>query len=127
MREIKYRAWNPLERRMKQVGAIDWCGDYKVITCNLDDDKWYNGCNNYDFILMLYTGFKDKNNNEIYEGDIIYNEEFKMTFIVVWCEEDAGLYIKRIDTGHKYMLSGYANEFVVIKGNKYENPGIFNY
>ena len=72
MRDIKFRAWNPDNKVMKEVGALDWNGKCKVITCNLDSDKWYRGYHkDFDFILMQFTGLKDKNGIEIYEGDIV--------------------------------------------------------
>ena len=51
MREIKFRAWDKLTQRMI----------YRV----------FNTRNDEDYILMQYTGLKDKNGKEIYEGDII--------------------------------------------------------
>jgi len=73
MRELKFRAWHK-ERKVMQ-GDAEAC----------PDDSWggdsfgYNVCLNsivklaqdQNQILMQYTGLKDKNGKEIYEGDII--------------------------------------------------------
>ena len=51
MREIKFRAWNEAENKMY----------YEI-----EDIR-----PRYKIYLMQYTGLKDKNGKEIYEGDII--------------------------------------------------------
>lgn len=61
MREIKFRAWNKIVKQiLYNVYPIDQEG-----TCNFGSGTIIN-CE-----VMQYTGLKDKNGKEIYEGDIV--------------------------------------------------------
>jgi len=66
MREIKFRAWDVLNKRMVKVLAIRFKD--RMILEDKDDADWASFD---DLIPLEYIDTKDKDGEEIYEGDII--------------------------------------------------------
>lgn len=76
-RVLKFRVWDKDLKRMHIVGE----SSHDEIIPDEDNVAQYynlqNGCGSpFTYELMQYTGFKDKNGKEIYEGDIIKSESF---------------------------------------------------
>jgi uncharacterized phage protein (TIGR01671 family) len=59
MREIKFRFWNP-ENFMNK----GWRDDIGI-------NKGIGAAQQYGYKVMQYTGFKDVNGKDIYEGDVL--------------------------------------------------------
>ena len=132
MREIKLKAWNKATKKMYEVIKIDFYNE-KVGYLFADPITQGEAIGYFKFSdidLMEYTGLKDKNGKEIYEGDICrwrdletFNDEIlEDIFVVVWNDEKLAWYTQNEDGNFGYDLYEYTDDRDLgVIGNIYEN------
>ena len=76
--------------------------------------------------VRQYTGLKDQNGNEIYEGDILNRKYvgFELSYVVVWDEDEAMFKGERKRT--LVELPPVHFESASIIGNIYDNPELLD-
>lgn len=115
MREIKFRAWDKINKDMFNVESI-----------NFQERRVYKDTVSYrkfeDIDLMQYTGLKDKNNKEIYEGDILFESFGERYYKVVFENGSFRAEFEGEFEEHSFDLIDVVAQGCKIVGNIYENP-----
>ena len=118
MKDIKFRVWDNERNAMFNSKSVDidfFEGKIEITSDTIRYDEVYTD-EIKDFELMQYVGCKDKNNKEIYEGDIVKTKEHIGQIIY-----SKGMFF--IDVKGDFYLPIYnVSEFMEVIGNIYENP-----
>ena len=117
MRPIKFRAWD------EDSNFMEYFEDFREWTCLEDAEHFYNKAGD-GLIWMQYTGLKDENGKEIYEGDII---EFDGNILLITLGEDyLTLGYETLKYKDKNVIPDIrlyrCGELSRIIGNRFENP-----
>ena len=121
MRDIQFRAWLKAEKIMGEVLGIDIL--HKEIFFSNEDANCYEHTDFKDIELMQYTGLKDKNNKEIYEGDILKLRDNHGIQLVKYHDEWSAFIVEsQKDTSVGVLGLYFDKEDFEIIGNAYENP-----
>lgn len=138
-REIKFRAWDGKQIHNKLhslttdsdsnfTDVLIWPEDGELTKLGCTHEK----CNLKEYYgtiyLMQYTGLKDKNGKEIYEGDILRCTKAKRYPLnVMYFDEKEGRWLtKVVGLGATQSIINRDVKFEII-GNIYENPELLTH
>lgn len=139
MRDIKFRAWDKEQNVMRVVTDLNFLTESietKAIEGTSEmwevyDPIFFKG----SYELMQYTGLKDKNGVEIYEGDYLIGKQYATTSldmpfeikgVVKYSKCDTMFYLENENKSHVKFRQSIGNSiygFEVI-GNIYENADL---
>lgn len=119
-REIKFRAWDYQNNRWASNNDIAGCIGLKFYI----DDYFINiaGEKAKRFDFMQYTGLKDKNGKEIYEGDVLKYSYAKDTKT----EDTYNEVVEWNETVYDQGFSINKHMHCEVIGNIYENKNLLN-
>jgi len=132
MREIKFKIWDKTNRKWRDSRdfAIMLDGTNEVLEyTGLCDSAWED-VDEWEYEIVQYTGLKDKNEKEIYEGDVVRYEYEKGVAVIKFGEGYQGEPADGMYPYWGWYLDGYLDSYafcgdeVEILGNVHENPNL---
>jgi len=127
MREIKFRAWDIERKKMYKVYQLDFsenddgifCHEQAQILVNKTEWVWLL---EDEHILIQYTNLKDKNGKEIYEGDILRDNEDREIGSAIFKDGCFSFCVPESEEDEEWEMYLYTVMDKEIIGNIYENP-----
>ena len=144
-RELKFRMWDKVNNKFINPFRFEWNDYYKntgmVVLdfhgkIRIADYSSGNGDNSANsvylevdnpdnYVVQQYTGLNDKNDNLIYEGDIVIDtqkQKYEIIFNENYARYDLKIYGENKLSQSSYFTSMYEKKHIEVIGNIFEHP-----
>jgi hypothetical protein len=112
-RELKFKAWDRFYKQEIELKDFFHLGDFfSEMNDRIDNDV----------VIMQYTGLKDKNGKEIYEGDILKIDNWSCLFRVIWQQVYARFTVEKIGTDAGRKMDFISEQHCEVIGNTWVTP-----
>ncbi len=117
--ELRFKVWNKAKKKMYRSGSLSFSSERHSFV--VFADKEIGNYKDGDIEILQYTGQKDKNNNDIFQRDIVEIEGSK--YVIVWDNNRGGWAMT--DVERKIVMKPFgrseANNSEIV-GNEFETP-----
>jgi hypothetical protein len=143
MNRFKFRAWDIENKHMYYSSITSPNGGWLAEECkrirSITFDEWgdiawiildwggYGSGREFNktyyadqFKIMQFTGFEDVNKKEVYDFDIVYNEDTQRHGLIYW-DENHGTWRVQYNRKSVWSLSEVMDNLRPVVGNHYEN------
>ncbi|MDP4127774.1 MAG: YopX family protein [Bacillota bacterium] len=119
MRELRFRVWDKVKKKMLKPQAISFDTQNSVPFAVSVPGRSWEPIGKYE--LLQWTGFSDQNGINVYEGDLV--KISSVIYKIIWNETLASFELEDLGSSTRRTIN--AIECGGVIGNQFENANLY--